>query len=170
MKSNQTFILRVALDGDNSLYRDIEIESSKSLYRFAEAITAAFDFDFDHAFGFYSGLTSTKMMRTDPRYELFADMGSADPGVRSVKNTRIAQAFPAIGHVLLFLFDYGDDWRFHVSLKEAATKLPKVRYPRVVATRGKAPPQYPDPEEEIDGEGPRYGVDPLTGKAIKTGK
>jgi hypothetical protein len=170
MASSETFFLRVALDGQKSIYRDIEIESSKSLYRLAEAVTNAFDFNFDHAFGFYSGLTSAKLTRVDPRYELFADMGEADPGVFSVKKTKISQAFPAIGHTLLFLFDYGDEWRFRVSLKEKGTKQPKVRYPRIVTIRGNAPPQYPDPDEEIDDGGERYGVNPLTGEVLKFGK
>ena len=39
------------------LYRDIEIDSGKSLYDLAEGIVGAFDFDLDHAFGFYSKLT-----------------------------------------------------------------------------------------------------------------
>jgi hypothetical protein len=170
MTPGETFILRAALDGRKSIYRDIEIESSKSLYRLAEAITNAFDFDFDHAFGFYSGLTPAKLTRIDPRYELFADMGEADPGVFSVKKTKISQAFPAIGRALLFLFDYGDEWRFRVSLKETGTKQPKVRYPRVVTIRGNAPPQYPDPDEDIDDGGERYGVNLLTGEVIKFGK
>src|SRR5712671_493829 len=117
MTSNGTFILRAGLDGEMSIFREIEIEPSKSLYNLAEAIVAAFGFDFDHAFGFYSGLTWTTMMRAHPRYELFFDMGEADPGVASVKKTKIAQAFPAIGHTMLFLFDYGDDWHFRVSLR-----------------------------------------------------
>jgi hypothetical protein len=148
-----TFILRAALAGRKSVYRDIEIDSSKSLYRFAEAIVTAFNFDFDHAFGFYSGLTPAKMKRVHPQYELFADMGEADPGVLGVKKTKVAQAFPEVGHTLLFLFDYGDDWFFHVSLKATGTKQAKVRYPRVVARQGDAPPQYPDPDED-DEDGP----------------
>ena len=170
MASSKTFILRAALDGRRSIYRDIEITPSASLYRLAEAITNAFDFDFDHAFGFYSGLTSAKLTRVDPRYELFADMGGADPGVFGVKKTKVSQAFPAIGHILIFLFDYGDGWLFRVSLKEMGTKLAKVRYPRVVTIRGDAPPQYPDPDEDIDDGGERYGVNPLTGEVIKFGK
>jgi len=153
MTVSKTFILRTALDGRKSIYRDIEIEPSKSLYRLAEAIVSAFDFGFDHAFGFYSGLTSATLTRVDPRYELFADMGEADPGVFSVKKTKVSQAFPEVGHTLLFLFDYGDEWRFRISLKETGTKQPKVRYPRVVTIRGNAPPQYPDPDEDIDGGG-----------------
>jgi hypothetical protein len=170
MALGETFILRAALDRRRSIYRDIEIEPSKSLYRLAEAVVKAFDFDFDHAFGFYSGLTPAKLMRVDPRYELFADIGEADVGVLSVKKTKVSQAFPKIGHTLFFLFDYGDDWHFRVSLKEAGTKQPKVRYPRIVTIRGNAPPQYPDPEEDIDDGEEGYGVNPLTGEVTKFGK
>lgn len=170
MMPGETFILRAALAGQKSVYRDVEIESSKSLYRLAEALVKAFDFDFDHAFGFYSGLTPAQLTRVDPRYELFADMGEADPGVLSVKKTKIAQAFPVTGHTLLFLFDYGDEWCFRVSLRETGTKQAKARYPRVVTIRGDAPPQYPDPDEDIDDGGERFGINLLTGEVIKFGK
>ena len=147
MAQNDTLIIRAALAGRAGIYRDIEIEASKSLYRLAEAIISAFRFDFDHAFGFYSGLTHATMFRVGPKYELFADMGEADPGVFSVKKTTIARAFPAVGHTMLFLFDYGDEWHFKVKLTKTAKKIAKVRYPRVVASGGEAPKQYPDPDE-----------------------
>ncbi len=166
MAQNDTLIVRAALAGKPPIYRDIEIEASKSLYRLAEAINFAFDFDFDHAFGFYSGLTEATMRKARPIYELFADMGEADPGVLGVKRTKIAQAFPAIGHTMLFLFDYGDEWRFRVTLKESGKKIAKVRYPRVVATSGEAPAQYPDPDDEAD-DLPTYGINLATGKKIE---
>jgi hypothetical protein len=166
MTSNDTFILRAGLDGKMSTYREIEIEPSKSLYRLAEAIVAAFGFDFDHAFGFYSGLKPTTPMSTLPRYELFADMGDAAPGVVGVKKTSISQAFAEIGHTMVFLFDYDDDWRFRVSLKARNTKQAKVRYPRVVATRGDAPSQYPDPDDIDDDDRPSYGINHVTGEKI----
>lgn len=168
MAQNGTLIIRAALEDEKSIWRDVEIEASKSLYRLAEAIVDAFGFDFDHAFGFYSGLTPAKMMRAHPKYELFADMGDADPGVLSVKKTRIAQAFPAVGHTMIFLFDYGDDWHFRVSLQEQGTKVAKARYPRVAGSHGKAPPQYPDPDDDDENQA-RYGVNPLTGEIIKFG-
>ena len=169
MKPKATLILRASLDGEKSLYRDIEISASQSLYGLAEATVMAFGFDFDHAFGFYSGLTPTQLMRKNPRYELFADMGDAAPGVVGVKKTKISQAFPATGHAMMFLFDYGDDWRFHVKLTATGTQLPKVRYPRVIATAGAAPPQYPD-ADDIGDDAPTFGVDPVTGKRITFGR
>ncbi len=146
----------------------MEIERSKSLYNLAEAITSAFAFNFDHAFGFYSGLKPATMMRTSPRYELFAEMRDADPGVLSVKKTKVARAFPAIGHAMLFLFDYGDDWLFRVKWERTA-KNAKFRYPRIVATHGEAPEQYPDPEN-FDEDTPTYGINLATGQRIKVGK
>jgi hypothetical protein len=169
MAQNDTLIIRAALAGEDSIYRDIEIEGSKSLYGLAEAILSGFGFDFDHAFGFYSGLKPATMMRTSPRYELFVDMGDADPGVLSVKKTKVAQAFPAIGHAMLLLFDYGDEWLFRVKLEKKGKKIAKVRYPRIVATHGEAPAQYPDPDD-FDEDAPTYMINLATGARIKIGK
>lgn len=47
---------------------------------------------------------------------------------------------------MTFLFDYGDDWRFRVEVLAIGKQEPRKRYPRVVASVSKAPPQYPDPE------------------------
>ena len=55
------------------VYRDIEIDSRKSLYDLAAAIVRAFGFDFDHAFGFFSKLTG-HIYDLPVRYELFADL------------------------------------------------------------------------------------------------
>lgn len=167
MARNDTLIFRVALAGEPSIYRDIEIEANKSLYQLAKAINVAFDFDFDHCFGFYSGLIETSMRRKQPIYELFADIGEADPGVLSVKKTKVAQAFPALGHTMLFLFDYGDEWHFRVALKATGEKAARARYPRVVESRGEAPEQYPVVEDE---DGPTFGVNPATGEKIYFGK
>jgi hypothetical protein len=169
MAQNETLIIRAALEGKPSIYRDVEIESSKSLYNLAEAITSAFGFNFDHAFGFYGGLKPATMMRASPRYELFADMGDADPGVLSVKKTKVAKAFPAIGHTMLFLFDYGDDWLFRVKLERTAKKTAKVRYPRIVATHGEAPEQYPA-SEEFDEDAPTFAINLATGERIELRK
>jgi hypothetical protein len=66
----------------------------------------------------------------------------------SVKLTKVVQAFPDVGSKMLFLFDYGDQWRFKVEVIGLGEKVPKARYPKVIKSVGTAPPQYPDPEEE----------------------
>jgi hypothetical protein len=145
MAGATTHILRASLRP--KLYRDIEIDSGKSLYDLAEGIVRAFDFDLDHAFGFYSKLTEY-CLDSPIKYELFADLEGGESDAGSVKRTKVAQAFPDVGSKMLFLFDYGDEWRFKVEVIGLGEKVPKARYPKVLAIVGKAPPQYPDLEEE----------------------
>jgi Plasmid pRiA4b ORF-3-like protein len=142
-----THILRVTLAGEKSVYRDIEIASSDSLYDLAEGIVQAFNFDFDHAFGFYTGLTRKTMMQAQPRYELFADMGESTDA-KSVKKTSIAQTFPKVGRKMMFLFDYGDEWLFRVEVVGLGHKVARARYPKIIASAGASPQQYPDIDDE----------------------
>ena len=143
MVEAKTQIFRTSLGA--KVYRDFEILSAKNLYDLAGAIVGVFGFDFDHAFGFYSKLTG-HVFDSPVKYELFADMGES--GARSVKRTRIIDAFPAIGAKMTFLFDYGDNWQFRIELIGQSRKEPRVRYPRLLKAIGEAPEQYPDPDDE----------------------
>jgi len=40
-----------------------------------------------------------------------------------------------------------EEWRFKVEVIGLGEKMPKTDYPRVVATVGTAPPQYPGAED-----------------------
>ena len=149
MAEDGTHIVRVTLQNEPSIYREIEVESRKTLSDLAEAIVHAFGFEFDHAFGFYSKLTGQDVMRAQPKYELFADMGEKTEA-GSVRKTRLADAFPDVGHTMLFMFDYGDDWRFVVEVIGMGETAPKARYPKVLKKVGRAPEQYGGWDDEDD--------------------
>jgi hypothetical protein len=151
MTEADTHIVRVALQDEPSVYREIEIGGRKTLSDLAEAIVHAFDFEFDHAFGFYSKLTGQDVMRSQPKYELFADMGE-QTDAKSVRKTRVADAFPDVGHTMLFMFDYGDDWRFVVQVIGVGQKAAKARYPKVLRKVGRAPEQYGSWEDDEEDE------------------
>jgi hypothetical protein len=151
MTEAATHVVRITLQGEPSIYREIEVESHKTLSDLAEAIVHAFGFEFDHAFGFYSKLTGQDVMRSQPKYELFADMGERTEA-KSVRKTRVADAFPKVGHKMLFMFDYGDDWRFVVEVIGLGQKVTKNRYPKVLKKVGKAPEQYGSWEDEDEGD------------------
>ena len=138
-----THIFRVSLA--SRLYRDIEIRSAGKLYDLAAAIVGAFDFDFDHAFGFYSKTTGN-IYASPIKYELFADMGQSD--ARSVKRTSIVEAFPAPRSRMTFLFDYGDGWEFRVEMIGYGKKERGLKYPRVLKVLGEAPEQYPTDDDD----------------------
>lgn len=145
MADSETLIFRASLSPD--VYRDFEIADTSSLYALAQAIVRSFDFDFDHAFGFYSKLKGN-IYQSPVRYELFVDMGEGEGEARSVKRTRVVEAFPSVRTKMRFLFDYGDGWEFLVEFVKQKPKEPKVKLPRLLISAGQAPAQYPDPEDE----------------------
>jgi hypothetical protein len=128
------------------VYRDIEVQSTASLHAFAQAILAAFGFDFDHAYGFFSN-TSGNVWRSPVRYELFADLGIRAGAPKSVKRTQVAEAFPKAGSKMTFLFDYGDEWQFRTELIGIGRPQTGAKYPRVAQSVGEAPRQYGDNDE-----------------------
>jgi hypothetical protein len=81
-------------------------------------------------------------------YELSADIGEPTEGALGVKRTKIAAAFPRIGHAMTFLFDYGDDWLFKVELRAKGEKVAGLRYPRTPTKHGDAREQYPAPDDD----------------------
>ena len=148
----QTYIFKSSVFRTKSVARDIEVPASTSLYKLAEAIVAAYDFDFDHCFGFFSTIAESRYFDSDRKYELFTDLieegQDLEPtGASSVKKTKVSDVWRTIGDKMLLLFDYGDNWLFVVELSGFGIKDPKVKYPRVVKSVGKSPEQYPDVEE-----------------------
>lgn len=129
-------------DFKGKVLRKIQIPGTKSLYSFAKTITQAFGFYFDHCFGFYDNFE--RYHDSKKAYELFTDIGEDPaPGVKGVKSTKIAQVFKTPGDKMLFLFDYGDGWRFAVELKKIKPSENRDLKPAILEQTGKAPLQYP---------------------------
>ncbi|MCX5749253.1 MAG: hypothetical protein NTZ10_03300 [Candidatus Saganbacteria bacterium] len=106
--------------------KTIKAKGNDSLYKFAEKIVKEFDFELDHCFGFYSDFE--KLSNSSKAYELFVDAEAETSctGSKSVKKTKISQAFQQVGEMMLFLFDYGDNNRFAVKLMRIPTKWVKT--------------------------------------------
>ena len=131
--------------------RTIEVRSERTLEHLAKAILDAYDFYFDHAFGFYDDLKNYH--DSAEKYTLFADMEDdiGEEEGQGVRKTKIGKVF-AVGKKMLFLFDYGDEWIFHVNCVSVGEPEKGRRYPITVESKGEAPPQYPDYEEDEDDE------------------
>ena len=130
-------------DFEDKVLRKIQIVGTKSLYNFARVITQAFNFYFDHCFGFYNNFQ--RYHDSTKAYELFVDIGEEPLTVitKGVKRTKIQQAFKNSGEKMLFLFDYGDGWYFTVELKEIKNAEKWDLKPVILESIGEAPLQYP---------------------------
>lgn len=140
---------KVALHDNKKIYRIIEINPSLSLYSLAEAIIEAFDFYFDHCFGFFNQIDNGKLFNSSEKYELFNDLPEVEPtDAGSIKETKIKNVWTHIRKTMYFLFDYGDNWIFEVDLIDinVDSGLSQQHFYEVVESAGKSPNQYPDRE------------------------
>ena len=128
-------------------YRVLAIPEKFTLYQFADAILASFEFDLDHAFGFYNNLTHWS--QSTEGYELFSD-DDRDPlsEFPGVKMTPVSTVFTGIGKKMLFLFDYGDEWHFRVELVGIEPAGTPKSCAVCVKSVGEALPQYGNPDED----------------------
>lgn len=127
--------------------REIEIPENTNLYKLAEVIIGAYNFNFDHCFGFFSRINEGNYFDSERKYELFTDLieegEDLEPtGAGSVKKTKISEVWQNIGDKMMFLFDYGDNWQFIVKLVGFGERKPKQKYPRILKRVGRAPKQY----------------------------
>ncbi|MCD4652750.1 plasmid pRiA4b ORF-3 family protein [bacterium] len=132
------------------IMRRVAVSGNKSLLRLAQVILDAFDFDCDHCFGFYGNINKHPGREQTEVYEAFvdADVEPTNDCARSVERTKISSVFKEAGKRMLFMFDYGQDWRFVVELKEKRDTASEEKLPGVLKSVGKAPLQYPPLEEE----------------------
>ncbi|MDO8733832.1 MAG: hypothetical protein Q7K21_01570 [Elusimicrobiota bacterium] len=147
----KVFVFKVSPIGDSSVFRELALLETQTLYSFAEAIIDSFDFDLDHCFGFFNNVKN--WYRAERQYELFKDVGEeCKPDTKGVKKTKLREAFFE-DKKLLFLFDYGDEWKFIVELvrEEKSSCASNKKYPLLLQKIGSLPEQYPDFEEEDEG-------------------
>jgi hypothetical protein len=149
--SMPTYIFRVRIRGGfyapaggPSIWRELELAADQTLAKLGERIPAAFGFDDDHLWSFF---LSGKPWDRASEYARLPEppIGGRKRGAGDlrVRETPAEKEF-------LFLFDYGDEWHFGVKLVRTGEAEPGAVYPRVVASQGQAPPQYPDLDDEDD--------------------
>lgn len=133
----KTYIFKASLLNKPKIYREIDVLETTSLYKLVEAINDAYDFSFDHAFGFFSNVSENRYYDSEKKYELFADLHkegmdieSVDSG--SVEKTKVKDVWRTIGDKMMFLFDYGDCWQFVVELMEFGEKSPNKKISTII--------------------------------------
>ena len=132
----------------HSVWREIEMAANQTLAELGEAIPLAFDFDDPHLVVLPQrpGLGGRASMRSKASPIRW---GGRRPVPRANRDWEVPLPGASGKKEFLFLFDFGDEWHFGVKLvRQSPTVEMEVRYPRVVAQAGEAPPQYPDLDEE----------------------
>ena len=154
--TRQVCVFGAQLDGRRDVRRTIAVRSDQTLVDLHYALQAAFDWDDDHLYSFWLGgkfwardgteYTHPFAIENDP----FAgwDLPISKPGRKSVEQ-RLDRLELTKGQRIAYLFDFGDEWRVHLTLRQI-TADDGGKYPRLLESVGEAPPQYPEEADEED--------------------
>ncbi len=128
------------------IWRTIEVPSTVSLRGLHDAIQAVVPFDNRHLFLFEIG---------DRRYGI-PDREWGDD-MRDAKNIRIGILIDRGVTELAYTYDFGDDWRFHLTIEEVSPLVEGTSYPRFVGGARRGPPEdvggFPGFEEFLSAMG-----------------
>lgn len=133
-ENSKTYIFKVKLKYNKRVYRSIEILGNQTLDQLHGVILKAFDFDGDHLYSFF--------MNNKPWSSLSYEYCSPRSEGNHADKILIKQLSLTSKQKFLYLYDYGDEWKFEVEFRENGIMEETKKYPRVISGVGKSPEQY----------------------------
>ena len=158
----KTFIFKVKLKHDKRVWRKIEVLGSQTLDDLHTTIQEAYGFDADHLYSYFMSGKAWDSSDFEYYHPLAAPQTPIDkkmrPMMSMIRGSYPKPRLPATRVTIeslnlepkqkfLYLFDYGDEWQFEVEfIKEGIVE--NTDYPRITDSKGEAPEQYTDYDEE----------------------
>ena len=144
-----SYKLRVLAEGDQEIFRDIEIQSTQNFEDLHEIIIASFGFDGSQMASFY---VSDDDWNKGREITLF-DIGAEDEGLDKIlvmSEVSINSITNCLGNHLLYAYDFLNIHNFFIELIEIKVKAIADFYPRVVYSQGEIEIKINDDEAYSD--------------------
>ncbi|MEM7382700.1 MAG: hypothetical protein AAF361_16140 [Bacteroidota bacterium] len=137
--------IRIILDAQEDIFRDIEISSEDTLEDFHNAITQAFGFLGNEMASFY---TCDERWNQDEEIALFDMSDSGD--VRLMNETFLEDVITEENPKLIYVYDFLSMWTFFVELADIVEKEDGRSYPNILFSFGELPDAPPEKKFESD--------------------
>lgn len=145
----EIYTIQVILRDYDNIFRVIECRGETSLYELGKLILHAFNFHFNHFFGFYNSIRDP-LNTSSETYTLFYDIEDGvdyKPWEKSVKLSNVDNVFFP-GKKFHFQYDDCYTWEFVVECLKIYAPAYGKTYPCISQVVGAAPEQYPESSEE----------------------
>ena len=126
---------------DKKVYRRIKIAANDTFDDLHDAIQEAFDFGNDHLYAFF--MDGRRWSQSGLSYW----SPHNDDGI-SADEVKIGEAKLSEGKTFLYLFDFGDEWCFKVTVEAINTEEEEPEIAEVIESVGDNREQYDDWEDE----------------------
>ncbi|MCH1431816.1 MAG: plasmid pRiA4b ORF-3 family protein [Flavobacteriaceae bacterium] len=148
--------IRIILDVEEDVLRDIEIEATATLEELHLAITQSFGFLGNEMASFYESDASWQQGE-----ELPLESMEQGPNMREEPLNTI---FTPAQHHLIYVYDFLNLWTFFVELKEVGDALSGMSYPNLIHSQGEVPEEAPEKLFEAEDES-HFDTDPADEEA-----
>ncbi|WP_228235429.1 plasmid pRiA4b ORF-3 family protein [Allomuricauda sp. M10] len=138
--------IRIILDAEEDIFRDIEIEDNNTLEELHNAITQAFGFEGGEMASFY---TCDEEWNQDEEIALF-DMSDSGSEVRLMNETGLDDVLTEQTPKLIYVYDFFSMWTFFVELADIVEKEDGAVYPRLLFSFGELPDSPPEKNFEAE--------------------
>ena len=128
---------RISFEDYEDITRDIEIKSSQTFFDFFQCILQSIGFDNKQAGSFF---LSDDYWSKNAEITLLED--DLEPGVKLMKQTRMATMIDQPNQRFVFLYDKEARWSLLIELIKLVPETAGVIYPRCLKSVGTAPKQY----------------------------
>jgi len=136
--------IRIILDVEDDVLRDIEIEETATLEELHLAITQSFGFLGNEMASFYQSDESWQQGEELP-------LESMEQGP-NMRNEPLNTVFTPSLHHLIYVYDFLKLWTFFVERKEVGEALSGMSYPNLIHSQGEVPEEAPEKFFEAQGE------------------
>lgn len=151
----KTFVLRIVVDTEEDIFRDIEVRADQNFEELHDAIIHAFDFEGKQMASFYMSNDNWEKGQELGLMDVSAFDG--DNSTPSMKNTLIGDLLNAKHQKMLYVYDFLKMWIFYIELIHLDEVSSEKVYPAIVREFGVAPDEnskdIPDLFDGIDSMG-----------------
>jgi len=145
-----TFRLRIVLDHETDVFRDIEVDGLNTFTDLHSMVQEAFGFDGSQMASFYISNEDWEKGQEITLMNMGEKSETGDP-ILLMDDTTISDIVFGKGQKLLYVSDFLLMWCFYVDVIELEETQDNVILPRIVQSFGEAPDQYSkSPEMIID--------------------
>ncbi|MGA9237821.1 IS1096 element passenger TnpR family protein [Robiginitalea sp.] len=137
--------IRVILDSEDDVFRDIEVDSEISLEELHNIITQSFGFLGNEMASFY---TADENWNQDLEITLFSIGETTD--ARLMQDTRLSEVMDEQAPKLLYVYDFLNMWTFFVELADQEEPEEGRIYPNLLFSFGELPDSPPEKRFEAD--------------------
>ena len=138
--------IRIILDAQEDIFRDIEIEADNSLEELHNTITQSFGLLGNEMASFY---TCDENWNQDEEIALF-DMSGENESLRLMNETFLEDILTEKTPKLIYVYDFLSMWTFFVELADIIERESGRSYPNLLFSFGELPESPPEKKFESD--------------------